>query len=83
MQSNRSYWTTPQARIHSGFGPSTTAREVVRGRDLMGQNRHRNRRLFRDRSRDNPRAGGGGRDGHCAGAHPRKGPCVDERYSSS
>jgi hypothetical protein len=27
---------TPQSPIHSGFGPHTTAREVLRGRDLSG-----------------------------------------------
>ena len=30
------YNATPQAPIHSGFGPHTTAREVLRGRDLSG-----------------------------------------------
>ena len=28
------YVVTPQAPIHSGFGSSTTAREVLAGRDL-------------------------------------------------
>src|SRR5262245_10026208 len=37
MQSDHSYRTTPQAPIHSGFGPHTTAREVLRGHDLMGK----------------------------------------------
>ena len=37
MQSDHSYRTTPQAPIHSGFGPNTTAREVLRGHDLMGK----------------------------------------------
>jgi NAD(P)-dependent dehydrogenase (short-subunit alcohol dehydrogenase family) len=37
MQSDNSYRTTPQARIHSGFGPNTTAREVLRGHDLMNK----------------------------------------------
>jgi len=30
------YNATPQAPIHSGFGPHTTASEVLRGRDLSG-----------------------------------------------
>jgi hypothetical protein len=37
MQSDNSYHTTPQAPIHSGFGPNTTAREVLRGHDLRGK----------------------------------------------
>jgi NAD(P)-dependent dehydrogenase (short-subunit alcohol dehydrogenase family) len=37
MQSDNSYRTTPQAPIHSGFGPNTTAREVLGGHDLMGK----------------------------------------------
>jgi len=37
MQSVKSYRTTPQAPIHSGFGPNTTAREVLRGHDLTGK----------------------------------------------
>ena len=37
MHSDNSYRTTPQAPIHSGFGPNTTAREVLRGHDLMGK----------------------------------------------
>jgi NADP-dependent 3-hydroxy acid dehydrogenase YdfG len=37
MHSDHSYRTTPQAPIHSGFGPHTAAREVLRGRDLMGK----------------------------------------------
>ena len=37
MHSDTSYRTTPQAPIHSGFGPNTTAREVLRGHDLMGK----------------------------------------------
>ena len=37
MQSDKSYERTPQTRIHSGFGPSTTAREVLRGHDLTGK----------------------------------------------
>ena len=34
MQNDSSYRTTPQAPIHSGFGPNATAREVLRGHDL-------------------------------------------------
>ncbi len=30
------YVPTPQTPIHSGFGPQTTAREILRGRDLRG-----------------------------------------------
>ena len=37
MHSDNSYQTTPQAPLHSGFGPNTTAREVLRGHDLMGK----------------------------------------------
>jgi short chain dehydrogenase len=37
MQRDTSYRTTPQAPIHSGFGPHTTARDVPRGHDLMGK----------------------------------------------
>ena len=37
MQRDNSYRTTPQAPIHSGFGPNTTARDVLRGHDLMGK----------------------------------------------
>jgi len=37
MHSDNSYQTTPQAPLHSGFGPHTTAREVLRGHDLMGK----------------------------------------------
>ena len=37
MHIDHSYRPTPQAPIHSGFGPHTTARDVLRGHDLMGQ----------------------------------------------
>jgi short chain dehydrogenase len=37
MQSDHSYRTTPQTPIHSGFRSHTTAREVLRGHDLMGK----------------------------------------------
>jgi len=37
MHSDHSYRTTPQAPIHSGFGPHTTAREVLRGLDVRGK----------------------------------------------
>ena len=37
MHSDNSYRTTPQAPLHSGFGPNTTAREVLRGHDLRGK----------------------------------------------
>jgi NAD(P)-dependent dehydrogenase (short-subunit alcohol dehydrogenase family) len=37
MQSAHSYRTTPQVPIHSGFGPHTTAREALRGQDLLGK----------------------------------------------
>jgi NAD(P)-dependent dehydrogenase (short-subunit alcohol dehydrogenase family) len=37
MQRDHSYRTTPQAPIHSGFGPNTTARDVLRGHELMGK----------------------------------------------
>ena len=37
MQNDKSYERTPQARIHSGFGPSTTARDVLRGHDLTNK----------------------------------------------
>jgi hypothetical protein len=32
----RDYVVTPQAPIHSGFGPDTTAMEVFKGDDLAG-----------------------------------------------
>jgi len=32
----RDYVVTPQAPIHSGFGPDTAAREVLKGDDLTG-----------------------------------------------
>ena len=35
MQRDHSYRTTPQAPIHSGFGPDTTARDVLCGHELM------------------------------------------------
>jgi NAD(P)-dependent dehydrogenase (short-subunit alcohol dehydrogenase family) len=37
MQNDKSYERTPQARIHSGFGPSTTTRDVLRGHDLTNK----------------------------------------------
>jgi hypothetical protein len=36
MLRNHPYNATPQLPIHSGFGPQTTAREVLKGRDLQG-----------------------------------------------
>jgi len=37
MHSDNSYRTTPQAPIHSGFGPHTTARDVLHGQDVRGK----------------------------------------------
>jgi NAD(P)-dependent dehydrogenase (short-subunit alcohol dehydrogenase family) len=37
MQRDHSYRTTPQAPIHSGFGPDATARDVLRGHELRGK----------------------------------------------
>src|SRR5215472_12743839 len=36
LDASSTYVATPQAPIHSGFGPHTTAREVLKGRDLHG-----------------------------------------------
>jgi NAD(P)-dependent dehydrogenase (short-subunit alcohol dehydrogenase family) len=37
MLSNNKYAITPQTPIPSGFGPQTTARDVLRGQDLTGK----------------------------------------------
>ncbi|NOU75525.1 SDR family NAD(P)-dependent oxidoreductase [Paenibacillus sp. LMG 31458] len=37
MHTDNTYKITPQAPIPSGFGPQTTAREVLAGRDLSGK----------------------------------------------
>jgi NAD(P)-dependent dehydrogenase (short-subunit alcohol dehydrogenase family) len=37
MHTNSTYKITPQAPIPSGFGPQTTAREVLKGQDLSGK----------------------------------------------
>ncbi|WP_176707774.1 oxidoreductase [Bacillus sp. FJAT-26390] len=37
MNTDNNYQATPQKPIHSGFGPQTTAQEVLVGRDLSGK----------------------------------------------
>jgi len=37
MTRDATYVVTPQAPIGSGFGPATTARDVVEGLDLFGK----------------------------------------------
>lgn len=37
MTTENNYQVTPQQPIHSGFGPQSTAREVLEGYDLSGK----------------------------------------------